>query len=207
MPKPILLALMATLSVASAAQTTLDLQLSPKLRLFLAGNPSAHQTLTNCFDQTLKNRPIQVYYFYSDDESIPRASHCYPDQRILGFIIRENQEPLDEYVSVLLEVVNLGEEKRFLELWRKADAHKISKSDFVREVQKTEFPAMKKTRDLLMGLNLGTNDVAKSEFYWRLRGIPDDFDEFLRYRKRISPHMDAAKDIERDYDATRKYRH
>jgi len=114
------------------------------------------------------------------------------------------QEPLDEFICLLFEIINSTNEKHFMELAAKAQAGEISKEDFVRGIDGIEFMAMKRTRDLLRGIKFAKTDTANSYNYKRLSETPDNFDDFLLYRKKVSPHRDARKEYEAKYDFLRK---
>jgi hypothetical protein len=178
---------------------------SPKLREFLAENSKALQLLTNTLSEAFSNRTIQVYYFYSDDDSIARASHYYPDESVVGVLIRENQLPFDEFTCLLFEAINSTSEKHFQELFAKAQSGEISKSDFVKEMRQTEFIAIKRTRDALKKIGVAKNVAAKSYFYKRFAESPDSFDDFVVYRQKVaSPHRDTTQELEAKYDLLRK---
>ena len=48
---------------------------SPTLRNFLVAHPSALEAITHT--ETFTKRTLQLYYFYTDDESKPKASHDF----------------------------------------------------------------------------------------------------------------------------------
>src|SRR5205809_7066972 len=100
----LLLALLPSAFGASAARFTG--MLSPKLRQFLQAHPPALAELTNSFDAAFTNRTIQIYYFYETDESMARAYHYYPKDLSVVIVLRENQEPSDELITLLFELIN-----------------------------------------------------------------------------------------------------
>jgi hypothetical protein len=174
--------------------------MSPKLRKFLSENPKAFQLLTNTFFKVFTNRTVQLSYFYSEDESVARACHKYPAEAVVSILIRENQQPMDEYIGLLFEAINSTGEKRFKEILEKAQAGTISKKDFAKEIIKIEFSAVKHTRDLLKGLKLNESESAKSYFYKRFSGCPDNYEDFEAYSKKVSPERDAIENYEAQYD-------
>lgn len=200
-----LLCFMLGLCAASSAQQG-DLlnMVSPKLREFLTENPKAFKVLTNTLSEAFSNRTVQVYYFYSDDDSVPRASHYYPDESVVGILIRENQQPLDEFICLLFESINSTSERRFQKVFEKVKSGEISKSDFVKEMNQTEFAAIKRTRDALKGITVSKNEAGKSYYYKRFIECPDGFDDFAAYSKKVaSPHRDTTKEWEAKYDLLR----
>ena len=205
--KVFVLLLLLGLSPSSQAEEGRILNtLSPKLRQFLSENPKAYQSLTNSLSEAFAKRTLQLYYFYSDDESIARASHYYPNEAAVGIFIRENQQALDEFICLVFEAINSISEKGFLELFAKAESGEISKDNFTREIAKLEFKAAKRTRDLLMGIRPSGSEAFRSYYYKRFKDCPDDFEDFLLYSKKVSsPHRDSTKEWEMKYDLLRKH--
>src|SRR6185295_18820026 len=107
---------------------------SPKLRQFLTDHPAAALTLSNTLAEAFTVRTYRIYYFYSDDESIPRAAHTYAGPSTVWITVRENQQPADEFVGILFEALNSEGGQRFGELADLARAGRITKTNFVREV-------------------------------------------------------------------------
>jgi hypothetical protein len=211
MQKKLLLVFLYLLCLSSWAQETNFLNYnyfvysaSPKLRQFIADHTAASKLLTNAFSEAFSNRTVQLFYFYSDDESIPRAFHYYPDESVVGISIRENQKSSDEFICLLFEVLNSESEKHFQEIYQKAKDGILSKADFVNALFKTEFEAVKKTRDLIRDLNLNKREISESYYYNRLIECPNKFEDFLTYKKKVSPHRDQIKEYEMQYDALRK---
>ncbi|MDB6016687.1 MAG: hypothetical protein JWR19_1176 [Pedosphaera sp.] len=120
-------------------------------------------------------------------------------------MIRENQQPIDEFISLLFEIVNSTGEKQFLALSAKAEAGTISKSDFVRDVGIEEFKATKRVRDLLRKMTFNKNETLNSYFYKRFKDTPDDYEAFDLYSKKVSPNRDVTKDVESEYDFLQKH--
>ena len=192
---------------SSAQETNLLGACSPKLRKFLTDHPVALKELNHAFSGAFTGRTVRLNYFYSDDEHEPRAFHLYPQTAGLPDVyicVRENQLPLDEFTSMLFEILNSKGEPRFEQLFKDAKAGTISRSEFARAILKVEFEAAKTTRDLLGRLELGKKDIAKSYYYGRYRELPDDFEGYLLYIKRVSPKMDAIGGYELQYDSLRK---
>lgn len=205
--KIIILFLPLLLCVSSWAQQTNILNsnysVSPKLRQFITDHPTATKLLANTLAETFSNRTVQLYYFYSDDESVPRAFHYYPDESVVGITIRENQQSSDEFICLLFEVLNSEREKRFREIYQKAKDGSLSKTDFVNAVLETEFEAVKRTRDLIRDLNLNKKEISESYYYNRLIECPNKFTDFLSYKKKVSPQRDQIKEYEMQYDSLR----
>jgi hypothetical protein len=174
--------------------------LSPKLRQFLASHRDARQILNVCLNAASSGRTIKAYYFYTDDESIPRAYHFYPSEGAVVIAVRENQEPTDEFISLLYEAVNSLSEKTFESLADRAAARKIPKEEFAREVCKVEFSNEKRVRDLLRGVKLRGGEVRKSHYFKTLENMPDDFDAYLSYISKIVPYRNGIREYEEQYE-------
>jgi hypothetical protein len=180
---------------------------SPKLRKFMIGHPAATKVLTNALTDAFSSRSVRLFYFYSDDESKPRAFHFYPYSAgqadvIIG--VRENQHPLDEFICILYETINSKSEKQFAKVLDDARSGSILRADFARAILKIEFSTDKQVRDAIRTLDFGKKEKSESYSYRRLAELPDDFEESLAYQKKVSPRRDPIKDYELQYDAFRK---
>jgi hypothetical protein len=123
---------------------------------------------------------------------------------VVGIAIRENQQSSDEFICLLFEVLNSEGEKRFQEIYQKAKDGTLSKTNFVNEILKVEFEAVKRTRELIRGLNLNKKEISESYFYNRYIECPNKFEDFLSYKKKASPQRDQIKEYEMQYDSLRK---
>jgi hypothetical protein len=178
---------------------------SPKLREFLAQHPTASETLSNVLTEAFTNRTLRLYYFYSEDESVPRASHDYPDNSVVAIFIRENQQPLDEFVSLLFEALNSTSENEFCRLFAQAKSAAVPKSEFTRDVCTLEFDAVRRTRNLLIDIKLSKGERNKSHYYKLFMGVPNNFADFLLYTKNVSsPQRDLVKEWGAKYDLLQK---
>jgi hypothetical protein len=190
-----------------AQETNLLRGCSPKLKEFLTDHPTAQKTLNHAFSEAFSSRTVGLSYFYSEDEHQPKAFHFYPQNAGLPQVficVRENQPPLDEFISVLFEISNSKGESRFQQIFEQARAGTISRTEFARAILKVEFEADKTIRDLLAHLDVAKRERAKSYYYGRYRDLPDDFEEYLSFIKRASPKRDAIGDYELQYDSLRK---
>ena len=181
--------------------------LSPKLKSLLATNPPARTALSNACAGAFSGRSLGLFYFYCDTDATPRAYHFYPNtvgQAAVVICVRENQEPWDELITLVFELVNSKSEKQFGDLWERAKAGTMAKDKFAREVLRLEFEAVKATRDIARGLHLGSKERENSHYYNRFLDCPDSFNAFLSFTQKISGGRDAMKDYEAQYDALRK---
>jgi hypothetical protein len=188
--------------VAAALQA--QSSFSPKLTQFLLSHPTASLALSNVFAEASSGRAVQIYYFYTHDESAPNAHHHYlGDSSTVGIFVRENQPACDECISVLFEILNSKGEKRFRELWDLAKSGGISKADFVREIQRQEFQAALAARKIIRTFDLKPEEMAASKSYGDFMKTPDDFDGFLARSHKSSQGGDQ-KAYEDLYDRIRK---
>jgi len=188
-----------------AQQTNIVSMLSPKLRKLMTANPAALTILTNAFCAACTNKSVTVHYFYGD--SRPRAGHYYPDtigEADAVLVIREDQQPWDEFMSIVYELQNASNGGRIEELIQRAKSDSISRAEFATEILRVEFESLKTTRALLRDLKLSKKEKAGSYFYPLIMPCPSDFQGFLSYTKRVSAPRDVVKEYEAKYDALRK---
>ncbi len=200
---PVILCLFLS-SLSFALGSDIESTFSPKLRKYLANNPAALKTLTNSLSEAFVGKTVRLYYFYTQDESEPKAFHTYPDKSVVWIGVRENQNACDEFITILFEVINSKSEARFRKLFQDAQARSVSKAEFAKQVLRVEFEAMKGTRDVLRTLNLSEKERADSYYYKPFAQCPDSFEDFLAYSKKISPKRDALKEYESKYDSLRQ---
>jgi hypothetical protein len=173
---------------------------SPKLRQFLADHPTASQALSNALSEAFGSRRVSLYYFYGDDET-SEAWHYYPSQFSVGVVVRENQQPCDECICLMYEVVNSESENRYQELWEAAKTKSASKEDFVRELMRQEFRACKKTQALVSELKLTEKEIAGSATYERFTQCPTDFEKFLSLQSKAPPKYNLLRRYGDIYDS------
>jgi len=194
----------AILAISARAQETGVVGMaSPKLKQFLVDHPTASQALSNVLSEAFSSRSVQLYYFYSEDESRSRAFHYYPDGRTVGLILRENQEPSDEFICLIFEALNSENESGFAKLIPMARSGSISKTDYVKGILELEFESVKKTKSLLKNVKFTETEMAESYSYNRYANCPDTFDDFLAYKIKVSPKRDQIKEYGAQYDYLR----
>src|SRR5271165_1445404 len=76
----LLLAVSLSISVHAQMASGVFSMASPKLRQFLTGHREASQMMSNVVSEAFSNRTVRLHYFYSEDESVARARHYYPDE-------------------------------------------------------------------------------------------------------------------------------
>jgi hypothetical protein len=202
----ILVFLFVTCVLCPAEEMNFLAGISPKLRKLVTGNAAAMSVLTNACSSAFRTNSVQLVYFYSEDDSRPRAVHYYPHtvgQADVMLCIRENQEPWDEFISIVFELLNSKNENRFEVLFERAKAGSIGKTEFAMGVIRIEFDADIVTRDLLKGMKLSRREKARSYFYNRFLGCPDGFEDFLGYQRKVSPRRDLVKQYEAMYEGIR----
>lgn len=180
---------------------------SPKLKSLLANCPPARTALSNSCAEAFSGRTVGLYYFYSDNDAVPRAYHYYPNitgQAAVVICVRENQEPWDELMTLVFELVNSKNEKQFGDLVERVKAGTIAGAEFARATLRLEFEAVKATRELVRGFPLSGEEKQKSHCYGRFIDCPNDFDGFLAYTKKVSPNRDPLKEYEAQYNEFRK---
>lgn len=195
------------LTALQAQQSLLKSRMSPKLQQFMKGHPAAWAALQGSFSETFSNSTVWIFYFYADKDSEARAFHFYPHTKGLPKVVLcvcENQQPVDQFISMLFEAINARGEKRFTELVDEARAGSIPKAEFVREVLRQEFEATKRTRDLILAIKFSRKEKSASHYYRLYAECPTTFDEFIAYTKRVSGKRDVMKEYEAQYDSLRQ---
>jgi hypothetical protein len=193
-------------AIAACSQETNKVDMfSPKLRGFLDSNASAAQLLNKVLCDAFAKRGIQIYYFYSTNQ--PRAYHYYTESNSVVIAIREDQQSLDEFLSLVYESLNSENEEGFVKLMQKAERGKIAKGDYAHEMLKGEYKAAKKAQSLIRKLTFSSEDIAGSFFYQRIANCQDNFDGFLAAieEEATTSRRDPLKYYEAQYDLLRKH--
>jgi hypothetical protein len=175
---------------------------SPKLRRFLANNSNAAVLLSKTLSEAFTNRAIQIYYFYSNGE--PDAFHSYPESNSVIIAVRENIQPLDEFLGIMYESLNSENAPSFVELCHRAELGTISKVDFAQEILRLEFNAEKRLRTFRGDVKLSYGETSKSKHYKRMIDCPGNFQEFLTYSQKVALPQDPIREDEKQYEVLRK---
>lgn len=181
-------------------------QLSTKLRSFLATNVAASNALNEVVTTQQAVGTATVWYFYTTDKTRPTAAHYPLGATSVSIVINADQTPMDEYVDLLFELINVRHADQFREVLAKAADSKIPKSEFPREILKIEFEAMQKTKELVRKLKFSPKDVEASDELKHLFKSADTFDAFyaeLKMRAKDGKH-DPIKDYETQFEAYEK---
>jgi hypothetical protein len=195
------------LSASSWAQeSNIVSAVSPKLKKFMSDHSEAAKIFTIAISSAFSNKTVRLYYFYSNDDSKARAFHFYPNTAGLPEVVlcvRENQTPLDEFITTLFETQNSKRENEFWKLCQDAGSGNISREQFAKEILQYEFEATKSTRATLLTLKFGKK-IHDSHYYRSFIECPTNFDDFLSYSKKVSQDRDVTKEYELKYDSLRK---
>jgi hypothetical protein len=195
---------LAVLSIVICFGAQAQNSFSPELTKFLLNHPATSLVLSNTFAETSFTHKVEIYYYYTVDESTPKAHHNYlGESSTLGIFVCENQPACDQCICILFELLNSKGEKRFRELWALAESGGISKENFAKEILRQEFQAVRETQNLIQKFDLKPEDVAKSKSYTQFMQSPNDFETFLAYSQKLSQGGDQ-KAYEELYDKIRK---
>lgn len=189
-----------------AQETNLINSCSPKLKKFVLEHPEARQALTRAISEAFSKKTIGLYYFYSDDESIARTFHYYPNAADLPEVVlclRENQNPTDQFICILFETLNSQNENKFTNLMAQAYLGTIPKEHFAKEILRYEFEATKSVRTSLPLFKFGKKEIKDSHYYRWFIECPTNFEDFLSYSKKGS-QRDVFQEYELKYDSLRK---
>ena len=178
---------------------------SPSLRSLLKEHPENVNALNEIFVEAFSNRVAHLYYFYTQNQSLPKAQHYYPEEGKVFIMVKADQLPADEFLCIFDEAINSEGEKRFDELYDEARSGTIGRTDFAREIIRQEFVAVKRTRDLLGKLKFTKKEKSASHFYKDFAECPDNFEDFLTYVRSLDPaRRDQLSEYEKEYDTLRK---
>jgi hypothetical protein len=183
---------------------------SPKLKKFISDHPESGKTLDNALSTAFSNRTCCLFYFYSDTESEPRAFHYYPQSAGLPEVVicvRENQNAIDEFITVFYEIVNSKNEIGFAKINQDAGLGTITREQYAERILQLEFEAAKAVRSTLLTLKFEKKETDASYYYRKFTECPTtDFQTFLSYSKKVSPQRDAFKEYELKFDSLQKMR-
>ena len=110
--------------------------------------------------------------------------------------------PTDQIAALVYECRNAQNEKQFARFIREAYMGALGKQDFIREILRLEHKKMKETRAFLSRSSPFRDlDVSKTEFYRKMLGTPEGFEEFIDYLHRVKrPEYDVFDMYSRFYD-------
>jgi hypothetical protein len=182
-------------------------RLSPDLKKFMVAHPAALTVLSNSFSEAFSNRTVSVFYFYSTNEAEARAEHIYPGAAGVPDVlicVRENQHPLDQFITLLFETLNSRGERQFKNLTEDAYNGSVSKDVFVNTIRRLEFAETVNTRALLVPLHFSKKEIRQSRYHKLYMECPLDFEGYIAYSERIRGKLDPVKFYENEYDELRK---
>jgi hypothetical protein len=206
----ILAFLFSLLLCASASAQTNNIvpTASPKLKKFISDHPESGKTLDNALANAFSNRTCSLFYFYRDTESEPRAYHYYPNTAGMAEVVicvRENQKAIDEFITILYEIVNSRNESGFQKIIQDACSGTITREQYAERILKLVFVATKAVRATLLTLKFQKEETDPSYYYRKFIECPTtDFQTFLSYSKKVSPQRDAFKEYEQKFDSLQK---
>src|SRR5881394_1521337 len=161
------LAFASILCSARAEEGWLFSRLSPDLQKFMVAHPAALTLLTNAFSESFSNRSVGVFYFYSTNEAEARAEHSYPaagGAPDVFICVQENQHPIDQFITLLFEILNARSERQFKNLFEDAYNGSVSKEVFVATIGRLEFARTLETRALLKPLHFSKKEIKQSDY-------------------------------------------
>lgn len=191
--------LFTALSLISAQASSLEEQMSTALKALLATNAPSRKALDKVISELPTGTELRLTYFRSASESEPLSTHGYFPSGII-VSLRADQQPWDEFICLYFEIANSLSRKRFEALVDEAKSGAIARDKFPIEGLRIEFAAVKRTRDVIKSLSISTDEQLASYSYTRLSGCPDNFDDFLAYRQRVSPKRDPIGFYKELYD-------
>jgi len=187
---------------ARSQETNIFAMLSPNLRQFLDNHTGAAQILNQVIREAFPKKSVLVYYFYSTGE--PNAYHWYSENSVIAIAVREEQQPLDEFLCLTYETLNTENEDSYLEIFKRVKLGTITKEEFVREILKNEYNCTRRLQVLIGDLKLQKREISKSTIYNRMDACPNTFEDYLtKARKAATPKLNPIKYYEMEYEHLR----
>jgi hypothetical protein len=100
-------------------------------------------------------------------------------------MILENQQPSDQFICLIYEMLNSEGDKQFVKLGQEAVAGTISRTNFAIGILRREFEAVERTKALLPYFKLSKVEMARSHYYRLYLDCPDTFEGFLSFSEHL----------------------
>jgi hypothetical protein len=171
----------------SKQSTALVQMLSPKVREFIEHHSEVNELLTDAFREATTNRTMRVYYFYTEDVTVPPAFHSWTfSASNFVIFVRENDWPVDELTGIFFELINSQRDDKVQAIVQRAALGRIGRQDYVVAIAKEEFAAAPKLQAFLNRLRLSKQEMAECRDYQFFAGAPMDFETFMSHMKEAS---------------------
>lgn len=124
------------------------------------------------------------------------------DNTFIMIRVSAKLNPQDQVAALVYECRNAQNEKKFAQLISDAYLGKLPKQEFIRDILRLEHAKMKETRAFLAPIQPFRDlDPAGTEFYRKMLGTPEGFEEFIAYLHLIKrPEYDVFAMYSRFYD-------
>jgi hypothetical protein len=173
----------------------------PEAGALLRSIPEVSEYLVRAFRGDFTSVPLD----WNNEEP---QGHAYaentPNDSNTSILIRVSPAlgPLDQVAALVYESRNAQNEKQFAAIIRDAYVGVLDKEQFIREILRLEQTKMKETRAFLAPIKpFSTLDPAPTEFYRKMLGTPEGFDDFITYLHRIKrPEYDVFDMYSKFYD-------
>ncbi|WOO39674.1 hypothetical protein [Rubellicoccus peritrichatus] len=176
-----------------------SVMLSPVLTEYLAENPKMNAVASKILREGIGDWPVEVFYFYSNDESRARAFHTVARERKIFIFIRENQSAYDQFLCLLYEALNATSQPKFQKVVAEASKGNISAEAFAESIMQIEHGTTMRVQDILRKLSPSESDKEDSYLHNRIINCPADYEASREYTKRVSPNRDLKKEYIEKY--------
>jgi len=179
---------------------------------FIADRPQAGSLLQQypALEQWLHtewNRPIGDYRIYWSDEK-PAASSTaehasLPQAHLIVIRVSKTLAPVDQLFALSYETCNAQERSGFDAVCAQAAVGKVTRQDFVNEIDFREYAAILRLKKCFPKLlPLSSNEVANTTLYCKLLEVPDEFREYQAWsiRTHSANYLHAQELYGREYD-------
>jgi hypothetical protein len=185
---------------------------SNSLDRFMADRPQAASLLQEypALEQWLHaewNRPIGDYRVHWSDEkpvASSTAEHAsLPQFRLIVIRVSKTLSPTDQVFALSYEICNAQERSGFDAVCARAAVGKVTRQDFVNEINSREYSALLRVKECFPNLlPLSSNEVASTTLYSKLLEVPDEFREYQAWsiRTHSMNYLHAQELYGQEYD-------
>lgn len=157
------------------------------------------------------NQPIKDYRFYWDQEapSTSVADHkLLPEHRLIRIHVSQKLCPADQLLALAFEIYNAHGHFSFDTVTAQAAAGKISREEYISEIDKREYGAALEVKKCFTKLlPLTSNEVATTTLYKMILEIPDEFQEYQAWCNRNHNRALSQEFYGRQFDELMKKQH
>jgi hypothetical protein len=174
----------------------------PPPAALLLRHPGLEQRLRAEWEQLIEN--YRIYWDNGSPGISPVADHAIlPEHQLVVIRVSKKLSAVDQLVALVYETCNAQGHFRFNAVAAQAAAAKITREQFTIEIDKREYAAGIRAREVLLGLMpLSRQEVAATTLYQSLLELPDGFPAYQAWcnDKHDQNRLRAQESYGRQYD-------